>query len=82
VSANITRANGAVVVPPAIAVTSDTWRCILGMLTDMTAHFRYLPLVVLPPLQQEQFVHVQLLPHLQPEPPSLPMKHNKEDAQL
>lgn len=58
------------------------WRCILGMLTDMGAHFRYLPLVVLPPLPQEQFVHVQLLPHLQPVLPSLPMEHNKEDTQL
>jgi hypothetical protein len=52
------------------------------MLTDMGAHFGYLPLVVLPPLQQEQFVHVQLLQHLQAEPPSLPMEHTKEDTQL
>ena len=52
------------------------------MLTNMAAHFRYLPLVVLPQLQQEQFVTVQLLPHLHPESPSLPMEHNEQDTQL
>ena len=53
-------------------------RCILGMLTDMSADFRYLPFVVLPPLPQEQFVQLQLLPHLQPQSPWLPMEHKKE----
>jgi hypothetical protein len=66
-------------VPPTVAVTSVSQccilRCILGMLTDMRADFRYLPFVVLPPLQHEQLVQVQLLPHLQL-PSPWPMEHN------
>jgi len=84
-SVNTTITNGAALVPPAIAVTSDTvahmalhtWHAY-----RYGAHFRYLPLVVLPPLPHEQFVHVQLLPHLQPESPWPPTEHNKQDTQL
>lgn len=58
------------------------WRCILVMLTNMAAHIRYLPLFVLPQLQQQQSVTVQSLQHLHPESPSPSMEHNKQDTQL